>query len=517
MIRRARYAFVVLFLSGSILWSGVGVAQVGNWPSSGNDPNNSRWQKHETTISKETASTTFKYLWKIKLGSETKDAHNFTSPLLAFRLINAQGFKDLVLWGNTDTLYAVDSELGRIVWKRGFASPAGVCGPRNLSIVMEPPQVMRSVARRAPGSPVPAAPKETPPATQRKLGVSLTGGFALKGIYVLTGDGLIHELVLTTGDDYAPTSPTVKYLPKDASADSLNMIGKNLFTSTGSDCAASQKGFWALDVASPDYLVSSYATQEIPPLGISGSNTDQGMVYAVTGAGTASGETHANSVVALDVNGLAVKDWYTPEGIGSLGNAAPTVFTYKGRQLIAASGRDGRYVLLDSASLGGSDHHTPLGETAKITKGTGVSFESLANWQDKDGTAWVLASISGTLDPAAKFAITNGTIAHGTIIAFKVEDTGDRITLTPAWTSRDMLNPAPPVIANGTVIALSQGDPGNHARLYVLDAATGQELFSSDESIASYAHHTSVAVGDGHAFFTTHDNTLYSFGIAIEH
>ena len=215
--------------------------------------------------------------------------------------------------------------------------------------------------------------------------------------------------------------------------------------------------------------------------------------------------------------GLQVKDWYTPEGIGSLGNAAPTVFTYKGRQLIAASGRDGRYVLLDSASLGGSDHHTPLGETATIFKGTGVSFENLANWQDKDGTAWVLASISGTVDPAAKFAINNGTVTHGTIVAFKVEDKADRMTLTPVWTSGDMLNPAPPVIANGTVIALSQGDPANHARLYVLDATTGQELFSSGESIASYASHTGVAVGDGHAFFATHDNTLYSFGIAIEH
>jgi hypothetical protein len=26
-----------------------------------------------------------------------------------------------------------------------------------------------------------------------------------------------------------------------------------------------------------------------------------------------------------------------------------------------------------------------------------------------------------------------------------------------------------------------------------------------------------VAVGDGHAFFVTHDNTLYSFGIGMEH
>jgi hypothetical protein len=327
----------------------------------------------------------------------------------------------------------------------------------------------------------------------------------------------MHEQVVTTGADYAPSLPTVKFLPKDASADGLNMIGKNLFTSTGSDCAVSQKGFWALDTASPDYPVSSYATQKISPLGISGSNTDQGVVYAVTGAGTASEAIHPNSVIALDVNGLVVKDWYTPTGEGSLGNAAPTVFTYKERQFIAASGRDGRYVLLDSASLGGSDHHTPLEETAKIFKGTGVSFESLANWQDKDGATWVLASISGTIDPAAKFAITNGAITHGTIIAFKVEDNDNRITLTPIWSSRDMLNPAPPVIANGTVIALSQGDPANHARLYVLDAATGQELFSSGESIVSYARRTGVAVGDGHAFFVTHDNTLYSFGIAIEH
>ena len=186
-----------------------------------------------------------------------------------------------------------------------LSSPPGACGPQNLNLLMEPPQVTRSVASRAPGSPVPAAPKENPPAAQRRLGVSTTGGFALKGIYVLTGDGLIHEQVLTTGADYAPSSPTVKYLPKDASADNLNMVGKNLFTSTGSGCAASQKGFWALDVASPDYPVSSYATRNISPLGISGSNTDQGMVYAVTGAGTASGEIHANSVIALDVSGLA--------------------------------------------------------------------------------------------------------------------------------------------------------------------------------------------------------------------
>ncbi len=89
--------------------------------------------------------------------------------------------------------------------------------------------------------------------------------------------------------------------------------------------------------------------------------------------------------------------------------------------------------------------------------------------------------------------------------------------MTPVWSSRDLVNPAPPVITNGVVIALSEGDAGTHATLYALDATTGKELYSSGDSIPTYAHLSGVAVGDGHAFFTTHDNTLYSFGIELEH
>ena len=51
-------------------------------------------------------------------------ARSFSEPLLAGRLINAQGFKDIVYWGSADTLYAVDSELGTLIWKKQFASPA---------------------------------------------------------------------------------------------------------------------------------------------------------------------------------------------------------------------------------------------------------------------------------------------------------------------------------------------------------------------------------------------------------
>jgi hypothetical protein len=511
-----------LTLSGAVLCSGVALAQgaPGNWTSAGNDPGHSGWQKAETKISKDTAGTKFKFLWKIKLGQATKDARNFTEPILAPRLINAQGFKDLVLWASTDTVYAVDSELGTIVWKKSFAAPAGTCGPRNMSLVLEPPVVINFGARRAPGAPAPAPPPPPPPPSGRRVGVSTTGGFGLKGLYVLTGDGMLHEQVLTTGADWAPSAPSVKFLPgATAAADGLNMFGKTLFTSTSSNCAGSPNGVWAVDVASPDYTVSSYPTQKISTLGLAAPIVADGTVFAVTGSGTSdsSSSVYANSVIALGEKGLKVSDWYTPADGGALQSVTPTAFTYKGKKLIVAPGKDGSFVLLDTASLGGADHHTALAETVKISKAKSGSYNGLASWQDTSGTAWVLASISGPVEASAKFAAINGAATHGSIIAFKIEDEGGKLTLTPTWVSRDLINPASPVAANGTVIALSQGDAAAHAKLYVLDATTGKELYTSGDSIPTYAHLTGVSVGDGHAFFTTHDNTLYSFGIALEH
>jgi outer membrane protein assembly factor BamB len=73
------------------------------------------------------------------------------------------------------------------------------------------------------------------------------------------------------------------------------------------------------------------------------------------------------------------------------------------------------------------------------------------------------------------------------------------------------------VVANGVVIVLSEGNAKTHARLYVLDADTGKELYTSGDEIATYAKMSGVSVADAHVFFTTHDGTLYSFGIDIEH
>jgi outer membrane protein assembly factor BamB len=329
----------------------------------------------------------------------------------------------------------------------------------------------------------------------------------LRGIYVLTSDGYIHEQILATGLDYAPP---VKYLPAPLAGNSygLNMNDKVVYAMAASGCRKDADALWSIDLNTPDYPVNSYKTQNTSLGGLTGPAIDaDGTAYVYNG-----------SVLALNAKDLKVKDSYTPANAGKSLNAGPVVFTYKDKELIAAPGANGTLVLLDSTSLGGADHHTPLAQTEALTKaGKRAPWEGLATWQDKSGTVWIFASIVGPVDPGVKFAASNGTATHGSIVAFKVEGEDGHMTLTPAWTSRDLLNPAPPAVANGVVFALDGGNSGHHATLYALDAATGKQLYSSEDAVHTYTHLAGMSIGDGHVFFSTHDNTLYSFGIPLEH
>jgi outer membrane protein assembly factor BamB len=117
-------------------------------------------------------------------------------------------------------------------------------------------------------------------------------------------------------------------------------------------------------------------------------------------------------------------------------------------------------------------------------------------------------------------------------MAFRLEDKDGRLSLVPAWTSRDLNVPEPPVIANGIVFALSNGEsvvqatddgrimtteqrlkaaPGR-AVLYAFDSETGKELYNSGEQINGIAHFSGIAVANGRIYVTTFDSTVYSFG-----
>jgi outer membrane protein assembly factor BamB len=200
------------------------------------------------------------------------------------------------------------------------------------------------------------------------------------------------------------------------------------------------------------------------------------------------------------------------------------------------SGKEGRFFLLDSKSIGGADHETPLFRSDLIanadvnfqTEGTWGSF---ASWTSKDGTRWVLAPNGGpTVHP---FPINYGATPNGGILAFKVEDTDGKFKLTPAWQTRDMVTAEPPVVANGVVYALAGGEFTGQAndeegglysaedrikrsvpaKFYAFDALTGKELYSSGDQIKSFLHQSGIAVANGRIVFGTFDGTIYCFGL----
>jgi outer membrane protein assembly factor BamB len=124
-------------------------------------------------------------------------------------------------------------------------------------------------------------------------------------------------------------------------------------------------------------------------------------------------------------------------------------------------------------------------------------------------------------------------VTRGAVVAFKLEEKGGKLQLTPAWMSRDMDHAEPPVIANGVVYAYGSGEDttqaypdrglddssplriaaSTHATLYALDAETGKELYSSGEQITSWNHFGGLSVANGRVYIGTFDGVLYSFGL----
>ncbi|MBS1799188.1 MAG: hypothetical protein JSS95_05115 [Acidobacteria bacterium] len=515
-MKRSSKVSIGLTVAGTLFSVAVSGAQnAGNWTTYRNDAGRAGFQKNENAITKESLAKDFKFLWKLKLGNGSGDFRSYSEPLLIFRLINAQGFKDFVIWSDRQNVYAVDSELGKVLWKKRSDTAPSACGASNMAMTMEPPLVINFGARRAPGTrpPAPAGPLAV---GDRRVGVAAGGGgFGLKGLYWLAADGMLHEQVVTTGADFAQP---VKFLPGQVgTGKGLGINGKVIYTTTSAECGGAKNALYMVDMTTASYPVSVYDSKSVPLLTTMAPTLSDDAAIVVTGKGASdeAAGVHANSVIAVSPD-AKVKGWY--DAGGALRNVTPVAFTYKERKLVAAPGKNGGLVLLDAKAPGGADHHTTLAEAALGGSAVTAAPDALSVWQDAaSGTAWVFASVHGAVSTSAKFATKDGAAPHGSVAAFKVEDEGGKLSLSPQWVSKDMVNPAPPVVANGFVIALAQGNTQVPARLSVLDSASGKELYSSSKEIPTYAQMAGISVGDGHVFFVTHDNTLYSFGIGIEH
>lgn len=469
----AKYA-ALFALSATIAYGQFGRGG-GDWMTVGGDAQRTASVRTDPHISVEAVkSGVMQSLWKIKLNGTP------TPPVVASRLITYKGFKDLLYVGTSaDTVVSIDHVVGKVFWethipydsllvpvKNGTATcPAGMTAALSLAAPLSPPAPGMGRGRGGfpggPGGPGRGgAPANVPtlPRPRRTPGA----------VYALSSDGLIHVLNQHTGADIVPAA---RFIRGNAKAHDLIQVGNVVYAVTSDGCGGVPNGVWAVDLA--DNMVNEWKTGEASVLGL--AFLTDGTVIASTTKGLASLEAKTLKVKAQEESESA-----TP----------PLVFKYKDKEYVVAANVHGHILVRDPASL------ALVANLPGNGRGSGMA---LASWEDAESkTRWLLATNGGS-----------------NVVAFKVVDKDGSIALEQAWTSREMVSPAPPIVVNGVVFALSTGSSKMApAVLYALDGTTGKELWSSGKAIATYST-TGISSGASKVFVGTHDGTLYAFGYLL--
>ena len=177
--------------------------------------------------------------------------------------------------------------------------------------------------------------------------------------------------------------------------------------------------------------------------------------------------------------------------------------------------------MLDGASLGGADHKTALHVTPKFT--TAGAGASLATWESQ-GTRWILASAAGSTQ-AGRAGSGRGPAApgaNGTIVAFRLIDQNGTPSLERGWTSRPLTSPLAPIVVNGVAFVASSGEykgsaAGQLTATQRAQRSTPAVLYALDAATMTSFARAGLSAGAGQVYVVTYDNTLYAFGIPMEH
>jgi outer membrane protein assembly factor BamB len=113
--------------------------------------------------------------------------------------------------------------------------------------------------------------------------------------------------------------------------------------------------------------------------------------------------------------------------------------------------------------------------------------------------------------------------ARDGIAAFRLP-AGNTPVPEQVWTSTGVAAPGAPIVLNGVVFVVSNGEAVAGARvqrkpsvLYALDAATGKALWNSGNAMSSFVPGVPLSAGDGQVYVVTADGMLYAFGVPLEH
>ena len=498
-----------------------------DWVTDGNDNQRTGWQRNETILTKKNVRN-LKILWKIQTGNQVRALHSLMPVLIIGRLNTSNGPREVgIVNGISDNLYGFDVESGTIIWQKhwDYTAPAVAGGP---------PAAANSDPAHL-GFLRPGGSSDTP-----VIGPADAQG--RRPVYFVTGDGMLHVLNAADGNDLEPP-----YMFHTGKGWSLNLVGNVLWmanTYAGISIAA-------VKVDDPRHKVMTFNAGSGGAWGRRGAAIDSsGTAWFTTGDGiydvTSDPPRYGNSVVGVHMVGdeLKLKSYFAPKNWAWLQkrdldpNNTPTIFTYKGRELIAASGKECRMFLLDPQSAGGADNQTPLYKSdlfcnEEVDFQDAGSWGALSTWEDPVGNRWILAPFWGPVHSKFKFEVTHGPVMAGGVGGFRLRDRNGKFDLAPVWVSADMKRGEPVIIANGMVFGYGSGEEtkqswpdiglnfdssiraakSTHATLYVLDGQTGDELYSSGDQITSFNHFSGLTVANGRVYITTYDGTLYCFGL----
>jgi outer membrane protein assembly factor BamB len=494
-----------------------------DWLTDGANPQRTAWQRDETLLTTRSARD-IRLLWKITLDNVPREMHSLLPALVVSRVDTRDGPKEIVVvTGVSDNLYAIDAERGVLLWKKRF-DHASVGDTTPQSGLM------------CPGG-ITATPVISPGTAPGRY-----------TIYAVSWDGTLHQVNLADGEDAAPPA---KFMPPNGKPYALNLWKNVIYTHTAQGCGGHPNVAYAYDLASGK--VGSWGPAGGGMWGRTGpAISSKGVMYTGTGDGPWDPErgVYGNGIIGVRQNpttkALELVDYFAPSNAEWLYKrdldmqVTPAIFDFEGRELMVSAGKECRVYLMDTESIGGDDHRTPLYRTPLLCN-EGVNFASagiwgaMASWVDGNGTRWVLAPFWGPKHSRFQAPLEHGEVRDGAIAAFKVEERDGGIQLTPAWISRDMSRAEPPVVANGVVFAYGSGESttqatpeqglranqaevriknSTHAVLHALDGQTGDELWSSGAQITSWNHWAGLSIANGRVYLGTFDGTLYCFGIS---
>ena len=261
-------------------------------------------------------------------------------------------------------------------------------------------------------------------------------------------------------------------MPPNGKPYAMNLFKNVLYTHSAQGCGGNPNVVYAYDLAT--HKVGSWGPAGGGMWGRSGpAISANGTMYTGTGDGRWDPENgvFGNGIIGVKQNpetkSLELVDYYGPSNAEWLFKrdldmqVTPTIFNYKGKEYMVDASKECRLYFMDTESIGGDDHRTPVYRTPLICNEI-VDFAeagiwgSLATWEDANGTRWLLTPFWGPKHSQFKAPVEHGEVKKGAIAAFKVEPKEGKVQLSPAWISRDMDQAEPPVIANGVVLCLWQ-------------------------------------------------------------